>query len=41
MEAEDERGSRLCEVKIVAENGQEYKVYVDVSTDKVVKIKED
>jgi hypothetical protein len=25
----------------VAENGQEYKVYVDVSTDKVVKIKED
>jgi Zn-dependent metalloprotease len=41
IEAEDERGSRLCEVKIVAENGQEYKVYVDVSTDKVVKIKED
>jgi uncharacterized membrane protein YkoI len=25
----------------VAENGQEYKVYVDVTTDKVVKIKED
>jgi uncharacterized membrane protein YkoI len=41
VEAEDEKGSRVCEVDIVAENGQEYKVYVDVSTDKVLKIKED
>jgi uncharacterized membrane protein YkoI len=41
VEAEDEKGSRLCEVEIVAENGQEYKVYVDVNTDKVVEIKED
>jgi uncharacterized membrane protein YkoI len=41
VEAEDERGSRLCEVEIVAENGQEYKVYVDVNTDKVVRVKED
>lgn len=41
VEAEDEKGSRLCEVEIVAENGQEYKVYVDVNADKVVKVKED
>jgi uncharacterized membrane protein YkoI len=41
VEAEDEKGGRVCEVDIVAENGQEYKVYVDVSTDKVLKIKED
>jgi uncharacterized membrane protein YkoI len=41
VEAEDKKGGRLCEVEIVAENGQEYKVYVDVSTDKVVRIKED
>ena len=41
VEAKDEKGSRICEVDIVAEKGQEYEVYVDVNTDKVLKIKED
>jgi uncharacterized membrane protein YkoI len=41
VEVDDEKGTRLCEVKIVAENGQEYEVYVDVAADKVVRIKED
>jgi uncharacterized membrane protein YkoI len=41
VEVDDEKGARLCEVKIVAEDGKKYEIYVDVAADKVVRIKED
>lgn len=37
VEAEDEGGQRLCEVKIVDDTGKRYELHVDVTTNQVVK----
>jgi hypothetical protein len=39
VEAEDEEGQQLCEVKLVDETGKRHTVHVDVTTNQVVKIK--
>jgi hypothetical protein len=39
IEAEDEDGQQLCEVKLVDETGNRHTVHVDVTTNRVVKIK--
>jgi hypothetical protein len=39
VEAEDEGGKRLCEVKLVGEAGKRYTLYVDVTSHAVVKVK--
>jgi hypothetical protein len=36
---EDERGLRICEVKIVDETGKRYTLHIDVETQQVLKIK--
>jgi uncharacterized membrane protein YkoI len=41
VEVDDEDGKPLCEVEIVAEDGQEYELHVDLDTHTVVKIKEE
>src|SRR3982074_884122 len=39
MEGDDEKGKRLCKVKIVDETGTRHKLQVDVQTNQVVKAK--
>jgi hypothetical protein len=39
VEGDDEKGKRLCEVKIVDETGKRHKLHVDVQTNQVVKAK--
>src|SRR4051794_1403448 len=39
VEAEDEEGQQLCEVKLVDATGKRSTVHVDVTTNQVVKIK--
>ena len=39
VEGDDEKGKRLCEVKIVDETGKRQKLHVDVQTNQVVKTK--
>jgi uncharacterized membrane protein YkoI len=39
VEAEDEEGQQLCEVKLVDETGKRYTLHVDVTTNQVIKIK--
>ena len=39
VEGDDEKGKRLCEVKIVDETGKGHKLHVDVQTNQVVKAK--
>jgi hypothetical protein len=37
--SDDEKGKRLCEVKIVDETGKRHKLHIDVQTNQVVKAK--
>jgi uncharacterized membrane protein YkoI len=37
VEADDDRGKRLCEVKIVDQTGKRHKLHVDVQTMQVIK----
>jgi len=39
IEGDDEKGKRLCKVKIVDETGTRHKLQVDVQTNQVVKTK--
>jgi uncharacterized membrane protein YkoI len=41
VEAEEKSGQHLCEVEIIAENGQKYELHVDVATNQVVKVEKD
>jgi uncharacterized membrane protein YkoI len=41
VEVDDEDGKQLCEVEIVAEDGQEYELHVDLDTKTVVKAKKE
>ena len=39
VEGDEEKGLRVCEVKIVDETGKRHKLHVDVQTNQVVKAK--
>ena len=39
VEGDNEKGKRLCEVKIVDETGKRHKLHIDVQTNQVVKAK--
>jgi uncharacterized membrane protein YkoI len=39
VEGDEEKGQRVCEVKIVDETGKRHKLHVDVQTNQVVKTK--
>jgi uncharacterized membrane protein YkoI len=39
VEGDDEGGKRVCEVKIVDAMGKRHKLYIDVHTNQVVKVK--
>ena len=41
VEVDEERGQRLCEVEIIAEDGQKYELHIDVATNQVVKVEKD
>jgi uncharacterized membrane protein YkoI len=41
VEVDEKRGQRLCEVEIIAEDGQGYELHVDVARNQVVKVERD